>query len=371
MTQAPKKSVVDASKSILKPLPPGWFVDHREVDAAAGEENDLALNAEMRWEAMAEVGYLTPNELFFVRNHAPTPHIDASSWRLHVNGPGVRENLELDYDDLLRMEHVTVVRALECAGNGRVFFGEQEGCEAPGTQWRLGAIGVAEWTGVPLGLVLERAGLKKSAREVMLESLDDMKMRRPLPVEKAREEDTLLVLAMNGEPLLPDHGFPVRVVVPRWAAVASVKWIGRIHVSEGPLFSPWNTEKYVMMGGDFGEKREPVTEQVVKSALELAWPARIPRGRREIRGRSWSPHGSISQVEYSVDGGPWRRARLLEPNIPGAWARWVFAWDTRPGEHVVRVKATDERGNCQHETVPHNELGYLYSGILGHPVWVH
>jgi sulfane dehydrogenase subunit SoxC len=201
MTQIPEKPVSVQRGTILKPLPSEWFVDHRE--GAAGEENDLAINAETCWESMAGIGYLTPNELFFVRNHAPTPLIDASSWKLRVDGPGVKRSIELDYDDLRGMESASFVRALECAGNGRVFFGERQGREVPGTQWRLGAVGVADWTGVPLGVVLERAGLKKTAREVMIESLDAVRMRRPLPVEKALEEDTLLALAMNGEPLPP------------------------------------------------------------------------------------------------------------------------------------------------------------------------
>jgi sulfane dehydrogenase subunit SoxC len=124
------------------------------------------------------------------------------------------------------------------------------------------------------------------------------------------------------------------VVVPRWGAVASVKWLGRIHVSEGPLFSPWNTEKYVLMGGTFGERRNPLTVQIVKSALELPWPAWLPGGNHVIRGRSWSPHAAISRVEYSVNGEPWRPARLLEPNISGAWVRWSFAWrGVRPGDY--------------------------------------
>lgn len=370
MTQVSRKITSITNNSILKPLPPEWFVDYREEEVTTGEQNDLALNVEMRWEEMADEGYLTPNRLFFVRNHAPTPRIDASSWRLRVDGPGVRRSLELSYDDLLKMESVTLVRALECAGNGRVFFGEQQGQETPGTQWRLGAIGVAKWTGVPLGAILERAGLKESASEAMLESLDAVRMRRPLPVEKALEEDTILALDMNGEPLPPDHGFPVRVVVPRWGAVASVKWVGRIYVSEGPLFSPWNTEKYVLTDGALGEKREPVTLQVVKSALELAWSARLPRGRNEIRGRSWSPHDAISRVEYSLDGRPWRRVWLMEPNIPGAWVRWSFVWDAKPGNHEVRIKAIDEKGNSQPETVSYNELGYLYGGVVRHPVRV-
>jgi sulfane dehydrogenase subunit SoxC len=324
----------------------------------------------MRWEAMADEGYLTPNELFFIRNHAPTPLINPSTWNLRVEGPGVERALTLGYEEVLRMPSVTIVRALECAGNGRVFFKEQQGRRVTGTPWRLGAIGAAEWTGIPLREILERAGLKESAREVMLESLDAVRMRRPLPIEKALEEDTLLALGMNGVVLPPDHGFPARSVVPGWAAVASVKWVGRLYVSEEQLYSPWNTEKYVFTGGDFGERREPVTVQVPKGALELPWPARLPRGRRVIRGRSWSAHGAISQVEYRIGGGPWRRARLEGPNVPGAWVRWSLMWDARPGNHVVRVRASDNTGNVQPEFAPWNELGYLYGGVVGHPIKV-
>ena len=331
---------------------------------------DLAYNAEMRWEAMAGEEYLTPVGSFFVRSHAATPSIDRASWTLRVEGSGVERPLELTYDNLSNVPQVSVVRALECAGNGRAFFEEVQGRQADGTPWQLGAVGVAEWTGVPLREVLERAGLKASAREVMLESLDAVRMRRPLPVEKAVEDDTLLAIGMNGGLLTPDHGFPVRAVVSGWAAVASVKWLGRIHVSETPLSSPWNTDKYVLTGGKLGERRVPVTSRGVKSALELPWPARLPEGRHILRGRSWSGHGAIARAEYSVDGGPWRGARLFGENVPGAWARWDFGLDGKPGWHAVRVRATDEAGNVQPDEVGWNDLGYLYDGVVGHHVEV-
>ncbi|MGH3147645.1 MAG: molybdopterin-dependent oxidoreductase, partial [Rubrobacter sp.] len=259
--------------------------------------------------------------------------------------------------------------ALECAGNGREFFAERQGREAPGTPWRLGAIGVAEWTGAPLWEVLERAGIKASARDVMAESLDDVRMRRPLPVEKAMD-DAILAYAMNGETLPPDHGYPVRLLVPGWAAVASVKWVGLLEVAEKRLYSRWNTEDYVLTGGRFGENRVPLTSQDVKSALELPWPARLQRGRHVVRGRSWSGAGTISRVAYRIDGGAWRSARLFGPNLPGAWARWSFSWDARPGLHEVRVRAADEWGNVQPDEVEWNDLGYLYDGVVGHPIEV-
>ena len=362
---------MEVGYGIRKPLPPEWFVDLREGEAKpGGPTGDLAYNAEMRWEAMAGKDYLTPVRSFFVRSHAPTPSIDPASWTLHVEGPGVERPLELTYDELSNMPQESVVRALECAGNGRAFFEEIQGRQAEGTPWRLGAVGVAEWTGVPLREVLERAGLRASAREVMLGSLDSVRMRRPLPVKKAVEDGTLLAFGMNGGLLTPDHGFPLRAVVSGWAAVASVKWLGRVHVSETSLSSPWNTEKYVLTGGEFGARREPVQERGMKSTLELPWPARLPEGRHVLCGRSWSGYGAISRVEYSVDCGPWRGARLFGENIPGAWARWSFEWDAKPGQHEVRVRATDDAGNVQPDEVGWNDLGYLYDGVVGHPVEV-
>ena len=362
-------------RSIFKPLPPGQFVDYRDgSDEPTGATGDQALNAETRWEAMAGEEYVTPNGLFFVRSHAPTPLVDAATWRLRVHGPGLCRSLTLGYEDLLGMADVTSVRALECAGNGRRFFEETAGRAAPGTPWTLGAIGVARWTGVPLRDVLERAGLESDAGEVMLASLDAVNMRRPIPLATALEDDILLAYGMNGEELPADHGFPVRAMVPRWAAVASVKWLGEVFVSDGssgPLYSPWNTEQYVLTGGASETAREPVTTQVPKSAIELPWPATLRRGRHVITGRSWSIGTAIARVEYAVDGDTqWREAELFGPNLPGAWARWRFVWDAVPGEHELRVRATDRAGNVQPEGVPWNDLGYLYGGIVGHPVTV-
>ncbi len=152
--------------------------------------------------------------------------------------------------------------------------------------------------------------------------------------------------------------------------MASVKWVGRLYVAEGPLYSTWNTEDYVLTGGRFGENRVALTSQGIKSVLELPWPARLERGRHVVRGRSWSGAGAIAGVEYSVDGGGWRSARIFGPNVPGAWARWSFLWDARPGRHEVRARATDEAGNAQPDEVEWNDLGYLYDGVVGHPVEV-
>lgn len=361
ITDTPK-----APNSIAKPLPPEGFIDYRTEDPSQNDPvHGPGYNAEMRWRETPDAGYLTPTEDFFVRSHAPTPLIDAAAWKLEVGGPSLEKNLELGYDDLLGLPSVSVVKALECAGNGRVFFGENQDREAPGTPWRLGAIGVAEWTGVPLREILERAGMKPSARDVMAESLDGAGMRRPLPVEKAMD-DAIVAYGMNGEALLADHGFPARLLVPGWAAVASVKWLGKLSVSGEPLFSPWNTEQYVLAGD--GHDGSPVTRQTIKSALELAWDAEVPAGENTVRGRSWSPDTSIARVECSLDGGEWREASIEAPNLPGAWATWNLAVNLPPGDHALRIRATDTGGETQPEEPLFNDLGYLYGGVVGFPI---
>ena len=174
--------------------------------------------------------------------------LEPATWRLHVGGSGVSRPRSFTYDEILAMPSIAVFRAIECAGNGRNFFQLSHGKKISGTPWQLGGIGVAEWTGVPLREVLERAGVKRSARDVMPEGLDQKRVKRPMPIDKAMADDTLLVYAMNGQPLPPDHGFPMRVLVPGWVGIAHIKWVGRIDVSEEPLYSEYNTQKYVLIG---------------------------------------------------------------------------------------------------------------------------
>ncbi len=347
---------------VIKPTPPELFFDYGS-------------NKEMRWEQMYQRGYVVSNELFFVRNHTRTPRIEVSSWRLRVEGSGVQRPLELTYDELLAMPSISVLRSIECAGNGRSFFEVAYGKKPQGTQWKLGAIGVAEWTGVPLSTILDRAGLKRSARDVMPQGLDDLMVRRPMSITKALAKDTILAYAMNGEPLPPDHGFPVRVLTPGWIGGANIKWVGRIEVSEEALYSHWNTETYVLIGPDYPPTppaQGPVlSSQSVKSALELARDGPLPAGRHLIRGRSWSPFGKIAKVEYSVDQGKtWQQARLREPNIARAWVRWDFDWDAAAGRYVIQARATDDEGHTQPDRVPWNEQGYLYNAVVDHPVTV-
>jgi DMSO/TMAO reductase YedYZ molybdopterin-dependent catalytic subunit len=199
------------------------------VRALPADEFDVhGLNAEMRWEVMRGQGYVVPNASFFVRNHTSTPLIDAETWSLRVFGTGLRDpvaagdGVRFSYQDLLDLPARTVVASIECAGNGRRFFASQQGRAVPGTPWGLGAIGVAAWRGVPLSAVLDRSGITREAVEVMPYGLDPDfvsdgvsygPVRRPIPVAKALD-DVILAYEMNGSPLPPDNGHPVRAMDP-------------------------------------------------------------------------------------------------------------------------------------------------------------
>jgi DMSO/TMAO reductase YedYZ molybdopterin-dependent catalytic subunit len=233
---------------------------------------------------------------------------------------------------------------------------------------------------VPLADVLDRAGLSRKRavdvmpagldRTVSLGGVDVGHVRRPLSLEKALD-DALLAYEMNGRPLLPDHGFPVRLVVPGWVGVASIKWVGQIEVADRPLSSPWSTVQYRLTGPTYPADEPPLTTQVVKSAFELAAGATVPAGIRQIlTGRSWSGLGAIRRVEVSADGGAtWRRARLHKPNLPAAWVRWEIPWTPpAPGAYELRARATDAAGRTQPDSVPFNDGGYVFSAVVRHPV---
>lgn len=336
-------------------------------------------NAETRWEALRDVGFTVPNDRFFVRNHTRTPVIDAATWRLRIFGSGVRHELSLTYDQLRALPSRTRTEVVECAGNGRRFFADQQGTPASGTPWRLGAVGAARWRGVPLLVVLDRAGLRRRAVDVLPEGLDapvvsggadQGRVRRPLPIDKALD-DVLVAYEMNGEPLPADHGFPARLVVPGWVGIASIKWLGQIEVADQPLFSPWNTTLYRMTGPGYPPDSPPLGAQPVKSAFELAWGAALPARRQVLHGRSWSGHAPIRTVEVSADGGAtWRRARLHDGDAGRAWARWQLPWTPAPGAHELLARATDRRGHTQPAAVPFNDGGYQFGAVVRHPVTV-
>ncbi|WP_108933516.1 sulfite oxidase [Streptomyces ardesiacus] len=369
---APAAAAAATAPGIVKPLPEDLFTVR-------------GTNAETRFAALAGTGYHTPNDRFFVRNHTATPLLDAADWKLTVWGDGLLGHRSVDFSlaDLKKLPSVTHSAFVECAGNGRSYFTSQQGQEAGGTAWTLGAIGVARWRGARLADVLRRAGLDRRAVDVLPRGLDDDyvtadgtnlgRVRRPLPLSKALD-DVLLAYEMNGAPLPPDHGHPVRVLVPSWIGIASVKWVGDIQVSAEPLYSPWNTDFYRLFGDAHPEGGSaPLTRQTVKSAWELDGRTNLTAGvTHRLTGRSWSGAGGVVRVDVSTDGGTsWRAARLHDAPRRDGWVRWSTPWrPPSPGTYTLLARATDTAGRTQPDVTVHNTQGYLFDAVVRHGVSV-
>ncbi|WP_423834784.1 sulfite oxidase [Streptomyces manipurensis] len=359
-----------AAPGIVKALPPELFTVR-------------GTNAETNFTALRGTGPLTPVDRFFVRNHTSTPRIDADAWRLTVWGDGLTGGpVDFSYDRLRALRPVERTLFIECAGNGRSFYTTQQGQQVSGTSWTLGAIGVARWRGARLSDVLRLAGVGRGAVDVLPRGLDDAvvangvdlgRVRRPLPVAKALD-DVLLAYEMNGRPLPPDHGGPVRLVVPDWVGIASIKWVGDIEVSDEPLYSPWNTDMYRLFGPEHpAQGSAPLTRQSLKSAFELELGATVPVHRtRLLTGRSWSAAAAVTRVEVSTDGGGrWRTARMHDAPRRGGWVRWSVPWTPRAtGATALLARATDATGRTQPERAVHNTQGYLFDAVVRHPVTV-
>ncbi|MFD4231904.1 sulfite oxidase [Streptomyces sp. NPDC058545] len=367
---APAQAADSPAPGIVKPLPPELFTVR-------------GTNAETNFAALRSTGLLTPADRFFVRNHTVTPRIDAAGWRLTVWGSGLTGSaVDFTYDQLRALPSVTRTAFVECAGNARSFYSTQQNQQVSGTAWTLGAIGTARWRGVRLADVLKRAGIGRNAVDVLPRGLDNEvvsdgtnlgRVRRPLPVAKALD-DVILAYEMNGEPLPPDHGYPVRLIVPSWVGIANIKWVGDIEVSAEPLLSPWNTGLYRLFGPAYPpEGSAPLARQTLKSAFELAPGVSVPVHRRHVlTGRSWSGGAPVRTVEVSTDGGArWRRARLRDEPRSGSWVRWSADWLPKErGPAVLMARATDRTGRTQPDVAVHNTQGYLFDAVVRHGVHV-
>jgi DMSO/TMAO reductase YedYZ molybdopterin-dependent catalytic subunit len=315
------------------------------------------LNLEMPFSTLDS--FITPTESFYVRTHFPIPKIDKKDWRLRVEGE-VGKPFEVRYEDLLKMKSRTIPITLECAGNNRNFLEPK----VKGVQWGLGAVGTAEWTGVPLSILLDGAEVKPEAREVILEGADGgaleepkrppgkVRFARSIPLAKART-DVLLAYQMNGNDLLPQHGFPLRSIVPGWYAMASIKWLQRIIVTDRSFSGYYQTLDYSFWKrrGDIAELA-PLTEMQIKA--EIAKPAQgetVPSDSDvRVHGAAWTSDGEITKVELSTDGGAnWNEVNLLDKPIPNAWRRWEHQWRTPSvvGKQTLIARATDSRGRTQ------------------------
>jgi DMSO/TMAO reductase YedYZ molybdopterin-dependent catalytic subunit len=318
---------------------------------------EAPLNVEMPFETIDT--FITPTESFYIRTHFPIPKIDRDAWWLHVEGE-VENPFTINYEELIKLESRTIPVTLECAGNNRDFLDPK----VKGVQWRLGAVGTAEWTGVPLAALLNRAVVKSNACEVILEGADcgmledpksppgELTFARGIPLSKATA-DVLLAYKINGSELPAQHGFPVRAIVPGWYAMASIKWLQRVIVTDRPFNGYYQTIDYAYWRrrGDIGELA-PVAEMQIKA--EIAKPVEgenLPKNSSvRVHGAAWTSDGEITKVELSTNGGStWSEGKLLGKSIPNAWRLWEFDWRTpgMPGTQILVARATDSLGRTQ------------------------
>ncbi|MDT7536547.1 MAG: hypothetical protein QOI82_132 [Actinomycetota bacterium] len=349
---------------------PGEGISTEEL-ALAGRNHALLLEA-MRHD-------ITPPGLHYVLVHYDIPYVDPTSWSLSVDGH-VDRPFSLDVDMLRAYEPVSIPVTMECAGNGRAHLSPR-----PVSQpWLEGAVGTAVWTGARLADVLADAGPRTGAVDVVLTGADhgvergvEQDYARGLSLAEATQADVLLAYEMNGQPLPPQHGFPLRAVVPGWYGMTSVKWLRSITVTDTAYDGFQNAVAY-RYKSDFEEDGEPVTRIAVRALMippgfpDFGSRGRIvDAGQVEIDGRAWSGRGAVTKVEISYDGGVTWSATQVQPALGQyAWARWTATWDAEPGDHVLCVRATDDTGETQPTEPAWNAQGMANNGIQRVPVHV-
>ncbi len=335
------------------------MAEQRKIVTAAPENSETPIDCLRSW--------VTPTRLFFIRNHFPVPEIDLADWRLTVEGC-VKNRREWSWDELMDLPEHTVFATVECAGNGRSFLAPVQA----GVQWGAGAVGHAEWTGVRLALLLERSGLEPDALEVLFEGADTgtehdhpepMPFERSLPLAKALHPDTLLASRMNGELLEPAHGYPLRLLVPGWYGVASVKWLRRIKVVDTPFRGYFQSVKYTYQRQTArGPETEIVGPMMPKSEIIRPRAGEVlAEGDQRFFGAAWAGEDSVSRVEVSTDGGEtWNDATLMGPQASYSWTLWEYRWQaSSPGEHTILARATSSSGRVQPEGHEPLNGGYL------------
>jgi sulfane dehydrogenase subunit SoxC len=315
---------------------------------------------------------VTPAGLHYLLIHYDIPAVDPDSFALTIAG-AVARPLTLSLDDLRARASRELEVTLECAGNGRALFDSR-----PVSQpWLAEAIGTAAWTGTPLAPLLTEAGPDSGAVEVMFGGLDRgfeggeaQGYERSLPLEEALRDDVLLAYGMNGGPLLPQHGFPLRLVVPGWYGMASVKWLTTITVLDQPFEGYQQTQAY-RLRRDEDDPGEPLS-RIFPRALMIppglpSFPERewtVASGPCLVEGRAWSGWAPVAGVEFSADGGQtWTAAELEPERSRWAWRGWRHAWHADPGEHVLCCRARDASGNVQPDEAAWNVGGYANNGI--------
>jgi sulfane dehydrogenase subunit SoxC len=322
---------------------------------------------------------ITPVGLHYLLIHFDIPYVDADAWELQVGGL-VERPLTLTLGDIKGRPSRTLAVTLECAGNGRALLSPRANTQP----WLLEAVGTAEWTGTPLAPILEEAGVSENALEVVFTGLDrgvqgedEHLYERSLPLADALRDEVLLAYAVNGQPLPPQHGFPLRLVVPGWYGMTHVKWLQSITVVGEPFAGFQQSVAYHLRQSE-EETGEPVTRILPRSLMIPPgipdFPARqrfLEAGPCLLEGRAWSGRGPIERVEVSVDGGEtWDDATLGEHVSEFAWNGWSYTWTAEPGAYVLCCRATDAAGNTQPMNPEWNFDGFCNNAVQRVPVAV-
>jgi sulfite oxidase len=316
--------------------------------------------------------WITPVPHFFVRNHMLEPvAADANEWKLAIGGE-VDRPLSLTLRDLAKIPVRSVTNTLECAGNGRSL----QSPKVPGIQWGKGAVGNARFSGPSLKSLLEKAGVKDTAKHVVFRGADVVPGKVPpfirsIPVEKAMDGDTLVATEMNGAALTLHHGFPARVITPGWAGAASCKWLAEITVQDKPADGNFMLPGYRMPNQPVkpGEAVKPedthsVTGLTLKSLI--AGPssgAKLKPGSQVVQGVAWAGEADVKRVDISTDGGAsWNPAQLGKDHVKYAWRLWSYPWKpARSGDYTILSRATDMQGRVQPDAALWNPSGYFYN----------
>jgi DMSO/TMAO reductase YedYZ molybdopterin-dependent catalytic subunit len=323
------------------------------------EELGLAArNHGMPLEALREP--ITPVGLHYLLIHFDIPEV--RDWSLAVG------DRRFTLDELKARERRTVAVTLECAGNGRALLGGDRAASQP---WLTEAVGTAEWTGTPLAPLLRETGLADGAAEIVFTGADrgvqggvEHDYERSLTVEEALRDDVLLAYEMNGAPLPPQHGRPLRLVVPGWYGMTHVKWLTSIRASAGP-FAGWQQVEAYLIDDTPVTRIEPRSLLVAPGIPDFLTRERlVERGTHELVGRAWSGWAPVERVEVSDDGGStWHDADLEPPLGEHAWRGWRWRWEAEPGEHVLCCRATDASGRAQPFEAAWNHGGYCNNAI--------
>ena len=322
---------------------------------------------------------VTPLGLHYLLTHYDIPVVDATTWALHVGGR-VEVPLRLTLDDLRARPAVTRTVTMECAGNGRMEMQPR----ALSQPWGVEAVGTGQWTGTPLYGLLKEAVPLDDAVEVLFTGLDvglengvEQRYERSLTIDEASREEVLLVYALNGQPLAPQHGFPLRLIVPGWYGMTNVKWLSHIALIDQP-FDGYQQAHAYRLRTQADDPGRPLSRMRPRA---LMTPPGIPEfftrhrtlspGLVTLQGRAWSGFGPIRTVSVSTNGGAdWADAIVDDQPDPYTWAQWTYSWDATAGEHQLCCRATDAGGNVQPIEPEWNLGGYACNSVQRVPVSV-